>query len=63
VGFVENNMVSRLDTTQSQVVVPHVEIGGSVVNKDAMEGVAVEVGRTVNGDTGGDEGAESTEVG
>jgi hypothetical protein len=60
VGFVEINVVSRLDTTRSCVVVPDVEIGGTAVEEDVIERVAIELGGTVTGDTGSDEGTEST---
>jgi hypothetical protein len=40
VGTVENDVASRLDTTRSMVVIPRLEIGGSVAEKDAMEHVA-----------------------
>jgi hypothetical protein len=62
VDFFEDDVVSRLDTTRSQVVIPHVEISDSETEKDAMERVAIELGGTVIGDTGGEE-AESTCMG
>jgi hypothetical protein len=62
VDFFEDDVVSRLDTTRSQVVIPHVEISDSETEKDAMERVAIELGGTVIGDTGGEE-AESTYMG
>jgi hypothetical protein len=60
VGFVESNVASRLYAAWSRVIVPQVEIGGSVAEKDALERVAMELGGMVNGDMRGDEGTEST---
>jgi hypothetical protein len=42
-SFVKNNVTSRLDATRRRVKVPHVEIGGRVAEKDAMERVAIEL--------------------
>jgi hypothetical protein len=45
----------------SQVVIPHVEIGGRAAEKYDMEHMAVELGGIVTGDTGDtgrDEGTE-----
>jgi hypothetical protein len=37
-------LTSSLDATRRRVIVPHVEIGGSVAEKDVMERVAIELG-------------------
>jgi hypothetical protein len=37
----KDDVTSLLDTTLGQVVIPRVEIGGSVAEKDALEGGTV----------------------
>ena len=62
-GFVKDGMAGGFETTRVEVQISNILVGGSVTEKNTVEGVPIEFGRAFTGNFNGDPGPKSAKVG